>query len=351
MRARHAILALLAAGALALTTPARAQSADEIKIAKQTAGEAFTAYQAGEFEKALGLFKQARAIYPGAQVLRMLGYSELALKNWNNAIEALEAALEAKITPLSKDDRKDVQENINAALGHLGIVTVTSKVPGALLSIDGTETHPLPLDKPLRLSEGPHKLVVSAPEHLDATSDLKVEGGKPAELALEPTPKPKPKLLAPPPPPPPVPTRKEWLPHQRQVGLGLLGGGVLVGGAALVSLLEGAHWRSLAAGDVARHLTSYGKACAMGDRRLCAYDITVTNREGDTANKLRTAGVGLGAAAGVLGAAGLVLVLAAPKKQPAPADAGPAVSPSAPPAVSLACSPSLGLGIACGGAF
>lgn len=353
MRAHHAILALVAAGALALSAPAHAQSADEVKAARQTAGDGLTAYQAGEFDKALGLFKQAKVAYPSAQVLRMLGYTELALKNWSNALDALEAALDAKLTPLSKDDRKDVQENINAALAHLGTVTVTSKVPGALLSIDGAETHPLPLDKPLRLSEGQHKLVVTAPEHLDATSDLKVEGGKPAEIALEPTLKPKPKALPPPPPPPVQPTRKEWVPHQRQVGLGAIGGGVLFGGAALVTVLEGAHWRSLASGDVTRHLAAYGKGCATGDRRLCAYDITVTNREADTANRLRNVSIGLGATAGVLGAAGLVLVLAAPKKQPPlPADASPSpTAPTAPPAVSLACGPSGGLGISCSGAF
>jgi tetratricopeptide (TPR) repeat protein len=349
MRARHAILALLAAGALTLSAPARAQTAEEIKLARQTAGEAFTAYQNGEFEKALGLFKQAKTIYPGAQVLRMLGYSELALKNWVNALEALEASLDAKIAPLSKDDRKDVQENINAALVHIGTVTVTSKVPGALLAVDGAETHPLPLDKPLRLPEGPHKLVVTAPDHLDATSDLKIEGGKSAEVTLEPALKPKPKLPPPPPPPPPPkPTRKEWVPNQRLVGLGAIGGGVLFGGATLITALEGLHWHSLAKSDFDAHVKKYGQGCAMGDPRLCSYDITVTNREADTANKLRSAGLGLGVTAGVLGATGLVFFLAAPKKQPPPpAEPPPA---QAQPAMSLACTPG-GLGVSCSGTF
>src|SRR4051812_30927760 len=123
MRVRHAFLTILAlVGVSALALPARAQSPEEIKIARQTAVEGFAAYQANEFDKALGLFKQARAIYPSAQVLRMVGYSELALKSWNNALEALEASLDAKIAPLSKDDRKDVQENITAALSHLAAI-------------------------------------------------------------------------------------------------------------------------------------------------------------------------------------------------------------------------------------
>jgi hypothetical protein len=142
-----------------------------------------------------------------------------------------------------------------------------------------------------------------------------------------------------------MPTRKEWVPQQRLVGLGALGGGVLFGGAALVTVLEGAHWRSLAATDVNAHLVKYGNRCAMGDPRLCSFDVTVTNREADTANKLRNASVGLGVTAAVLGAAGAVLVLGAPKKA-APADA----APPPPPPVSVACAVG-GLGVSCSGAF
>ena len=69
----------------------------------------------------------------------------------------------------------------------------------------------------------------------------------------------------------------------------------------------------------------------------------MTNREADTADKLRTASLGLGVAAGVLGAAGLVFVLAAPKRE--------AADVAAPPAgVSMSCAPA-GLGVLCGGAF
>ncbi len=191
---------------LTLESPAYAQSPEEIKLARQTAGEGLTAYNAGEFDKALGLFAQAKALYPSAQILRMIGYSELALEHWLKAAEALEASLDAKISPLSKEDKKDVQEQIAKASAHLGAISFSSKVPGARLAIDGGDPRPFPLDKPVRLAEGQHKVVVTAPDHLDLTTDLKVEGGKPADVPLEPLVKPKP----PPPPPPlrrPLPSR------------------------------------------------------------------------------------------------------------------------------------------------
>ena len=53
----------------------------------------------------------------------------------------------------------------------------------------------------------------------------------------------------------------------------------------------------------------------MGDP-LCAFDITVTNHEGNLANQLRNAAAGLGVTALVLGAAGVVLFVIAPKAHP-----------------------------------
>src|SRR3954470_24751017 len=96
---QHGILGVSLAVALAWSAEARAQSPEEIKIARQTAGEAFTAYKANEFEKALGLFDQARALYPSAQILRMAGYSELALERWEKAAASLEAALASNLSP------------------------------------------------------------------------------------------------------------------------------------------------------------------------------------------------------------------------------------------------------------
>jgi len=335
-------------GLVALARPAYAQSSEEIKLARQTAGDGLTAYNAGEFDKALGLFQQAKALYPSAQILRMVGYSELALEHWLKAAEALEVALDAKISPLSKEDKKSVQEEIAKASSHLGTLTFTSRVPGALLSIDGGEARPLPLDKPVRLLEGPHKLVVTAPEHLDLTTDLKVEGGKPAEVPLEPQPKPKPRPLPPPPPPVPVkPERHELVPNQRLVGMAALGTGAAFGVAALVSIVESAHWHSQANADAALHLKYYGNQCAMGDPRVCAFDITVTNNEANLADNLRNVAAGLGVTAAVLAATGVVFVVLAPKGHPQPLDSAPA---PAPPLVSASCGAS-GVGLFCTGKF
>ncbi|APR85702.1 Dihydrolipoamide acetyltransferase [Minicystis rosea] len=350
---RNALIALCAAGSIALAaSPVRAQSPEDIKTARQTAGDALTAYQAGEFDKALDLFTKARALYPSAQIVRMLGYSELALEHWEKALEALEASLESKVGPLSKEDRKEVQDQINKALIHIGTVTVTSKVAGAKVSVDGGPPRALPLEKPLHLAEGQRKLVVSAPDRLDATSDVKVEGGKAVEIALEPAEKPKAAPPPPPPPPPPpVPDRKEWVPHQKLVGYGAAGLGGAFGVAAVITATQWGHWKSLAKTDYDLHIKNYGQGCAKGDPRLCAYDITVTNREADTANRLRNASIGLGVTAGVLAAAGVVFVVMAPKQKAPASDEAPAAAPATARGPSLSCGPAGGLGVLCSGEF
>src|SRR6185503_7409747 len=156
------LAALLSIGSI--SSPAFAQSPEEIKLARQTAGDALVAYKAGDFKKALGLFEQARAVYPSAQILRMLGYTHLAMEHWEPSVEALEAALKATIGPLGEGDRKDVHEQLGKALAHFGRVQVSSRVPGAMLSVDDGQAQPLPLDKPIRMFEGrKHKFTVSAP--------------------------------------------------------------------------------------------------------------------------------------------------------------------------------------------
>src|SRR5262249_44954897 len=160
------------------------------------------------------------------------------------ALDALDAAVDAKISPLSKEDRKDVQDQSAKALAHVGTINVTTKAPGARLSVDGGEPAALPLEKPTRLLEGPHRLVVAAPDRLDVVGDAKVEGGKPLDFALEPREKPKPPPPAPLPPPlPPKPERRELIPQQRLIGLAAAGGGAAFGVAALVTVIEAAHWR------------------------------------------------------------------------------------------------------------
>jgi hypothetical protein len=332
----------------------REPSPEEIKIARQTAGDGLDAYKAGEYAKALNLFEQARAVYPSAQILRMTGYSHLALQHWEQAVQTLRDALASTVAPLSEQDRADVQEQLNKALAHFGMVTVTTSVKGAEVSVDDGPARKLPLDQPLRLLEGGHRIEVRAPGHKDAAEDLVIEGGKELQLTLNPKPV---SQDAPPPPPPPRPAPKPepgWggvriFPAQREIGLVVAGTGVALGAATLVTALVGADLRGDVEQDVQTHQESFGPNCERGGYRLCVFDRAVINHDADRADTLRDASVWMGIGAGAMFAIGTTLFLIAPDGPLAAPPQEPQVKEAA-PRTSLRCSPVAG-GLTCAGLF
>jgi len=336
--------------------PRPAASPDEIKIARQTALDGLIAYKASEFEKALDLFEQARAVYPSAQILRMTGYSHLALQHWEKAAEALEQALTSDLGPLDEKDRKEVDDQLARALSHFGMVSVSTAVPDAELSIDGGPPRKLPLIEPIRLLEGRHRFVVSAEGHTDAEEEVKIDGGKPVELALDPVPiavAPPPKPKPPPKPaPPPLEPWKGFFPHQREIGLAAAGAGLALGGVALITGLVGADLRGNVEEDARLHEQGFGMSCERGDYRLCVYDRAIINSDADRADTLRDASVWTGITSAVLVAGGATLFLLAPGSPlaPGPRPRDAAAPREEPRAATLACGPLLP-GISCMGSF
>jgi len=369
--ARFALAFAFAALALQVAAPAPpalAQTADEINQARATAKEAFAAYKANDFKKALVLFDQARKQYPSAQILRMTGYSYLALDEWEKAAELMDAAIASNLGPLDADDKKDTVESLAKAMPHLGLLSVTTDVAGAELIVDERAAVKLPLDKPLRLLAGKHKLTVRAPEHKDASHDVTVEGGgKLAEMKLSPAPIPKKvevpvptvtaTVTAPPRLPPPAP--KGWIPMQMQIGLIAGGAGAAIGAVAVTTGVGALHLTDQVNADIARHDASYGKNCekvSSAYYRDCYFDTVVINHDADRANELATWSLATAIAGGVLLGGGIALVLFAPegplgpKPKPAASDAS-ARRPKAPSGLSAACAPLPTGGVTCAGTF
>lgn len=369
---RRAAIAAFAAlsfatASVAFVQPAAAQTADEINQARASAKEGLAAYKAEDFKKALVLFDQARKLYPSAQILRMTGYSYLALSEWEKAADFMDQAVASTVGPLDGDDKKDVADNLAKAMAHLGLVKVTSDVEGAELVIDKRDPVKLPLAAPVRLVAGKHAITVRAPEHTDVTEEITVEpNGKLAEVKVSPKPIPK-KIEAPPPPPPPKPAPKPpeppkgWIPMQYQIGLVAAGLGVGIGAGALASGLGALHLSDQVNADTKKHYENYGQNCdKLGAAyvRDCQFDREVINYDADRANTLANVGLGTGIAAGVLLAGGVTLVLFAPEgplgPKAKPADDTPKEGASSRPArhgVTAACAPLLTGGVTCGGTF
>jgi len=229
-------------------------------------------------------------------------------------------------------------------------VDVSSELEGAELVVDGSQAYPLPLQKPLRLVEGKHTLVVKAKDHDDARHELDVKGGKSTALALNPKShekEPPPDVKPEPEPEPPPPPKKDegWFPGQKLAGFSAIGAGVLAGGVALTSFLMSSNLKSNVESDVALHNQNFGTNCSQGDYRLCVYDRALINDDADRADSLQTVSLATAIGAGALVAGGVVLVVfSGDESAPTKGQVGGTQSASA------SCGP-FGAGLLCSGTF
>ncbi len=116
----------------------------------------------GRPAEALELFRQAQARQPEPRTLARMGLAEAELARWVDAETHLTAALADRHDRWIRHNHRDLEAELESVRAHLGHLEVTSTVQGARLSINGAEPLPLPLSAPLRVSDVPLNLEVSA---------------------------------------------------------------------------------------------------------------------------------------------------------------------------------------------
>jgi len=348
----HWLAPLLAALAMLLATAAaHAQPTEEDEEnGRELAGQAMGHYKNDEFEQALDLFKQARAIYPTGQVLRMTGYTLVSMESWLEAAETLEEALNTSYKPLSEDDAEHAKEFLATAMSHIATVEIISSVPEATVTVDSGAEESLP--HKMRLVAGSHSFVVTAPEH-DAVSDERdVAGGASITIELDPEPTAEPEPEPPPKPPPPKPEPDDggsafgWFPGQGAIGLATAGIGLGLVGVGIGTGVYGTNLNTAAQDNIEVHNQTYDPECK-NNRELCLHDIALINSDSERANDLMTASTALVISGGAAFVVGLTLFLFS-EQSPFAGDGDSAGE------ASLACGPqvdgSLG-GLACVGSF
>lgn len=341
----------LAAAFVCLSGSASAQPVDEPQ-GKELASEAMDFYKDSAFEEALDKFSQARAIYPTGQVLRMTGYTLIALGRWLEAARTLDEALTTEFKPLLPRDAEHAQDQLDIALSHLGVVEVSSSVSGAALSVDDGPEQPLPAT--VYLEPGAHRFVVTAPDHAPVEREQDLEEGSRTRIELDPTelepeepapePKPKPRPVAPPPEEPS--SAFGWFPGQGIVGLATAGAGVVLTGVAIGTGIYGGTLRAAVRDNISAHNQQYDASCA-ANTDSCLADIALINRDGERAQTYQNVAMGTGIAGGALIAVGATLFLFSDMSPLAPADTGGGDRAST---FTLGCLPTLG-GAACQGSF
>ena len=345
------LCALLTLLIFTLSLPAHAQPAgvDE-EAGRELAVEGMGHYKEGEFAAALEVFNRAREVYPTGQVLRMTGYTLLALERWIEAANAISEALKSEYKPLMPRDAEHAEDQLKKAMSHVGVVNVTSSVEGATLRVDGGPSRALP--QRLLLEPGSHQFVVSARKHDHAETEESVGAGEEVNVSLDPTPLAEGEKPKPLPPPKPAPEEEEesgsgafgFMPHQGVIGLVVGGVGLVAGAVGLGVGLAGVSLEDAVQENIDIHNQNYDPSCST-NTNLCQGDIQLINSDGERAADLTNAGMVTGIIGVGLFAVGATLFLLSEDSPLAPetaADGGDELSVMCVPAA---------LGAGCFGTF
>jgi len=282
-------------------------------------GDAVAEYDAGHFQEARALFRQAHEKSPTARTLRGIGMCSFELRDYVEAARALGASLRDQRRPLTSEQKKHAEALLARAHTFIGRYTVHVKPANASLFVDG---HPAELepDGIMLLPFGRHQLSLrcASCSPAEKEEDLEVAGGEHKEIQL---------ALA---EAPPTPPGSGDAAGGGGAGAGNLagGGGAQPGGEHDTSAAGHAHlW--FMGGAVAAALGAGGSALWWHDQQhqldLCAQAGDRCNSDSKSTVEGRRnialgATIGLGAAAV---ASGIVAALLWPHAadQPAPATA------------------------------
>jgi len=183
--------AALVASLVTLAGAATARAADDDTPVSVLIGDAVAEYDAGHFQEARALFRQAHDKSPTARTLRGIGMCSFELRDYVEATRALTASLRDQRRPLTSEQKRHAEALLARAHTFVGRYTVKVKPEGASLFVDGKPAELEP-DNVLLLSFGRHQLSLrcASCSPAEKDEDVEVSGGekKDIELALAPAP-------------------------------------------------------------------------------------------------------------------------------------------------------------------
>jgi hypothetical protein len=190
--------AALVASLLTLAGAATARAADDDTPVSVLIGDAVAEYDAGHFQEARALFRQAHERQPTARTLRGIGMCSFELRDYVEATRSLTASLRDQRRPLTSEQKRHAEALLARAYTFVGRFTVKLKPENASLFVDGKPAELEP-EGVLLLSFGRHQLSLRCPScaPTEKDQDVDVSGGEKRDIEL---------ALAPAPPPPPPDT-------------------------------------------------------------------------------------------------------------------------------------------------
>lgn len=142
----------------------------------------------GRDAEALDVFREVYARTRAPRTLARVALAEAALGRWLDAETHMVDAL-ASNDPWVTANRREPAGGLEGALAlirtHLGNLVVRSGTPGAELWIAGVRRAALPLEHPLRVTEGSLSVELRAPGHLATVRPVAIRGGADAPVSVD----------------------------------------------------------------------------------------------------------------------------------------------------------------------
>jgi Tfp pilus assembly protein PilF len=205
---------VLALCAPAVAAPKKTEQTAEQKEADRHFKSGVALYKEAKYAEALAEFERAYEIAPHPLVLYNIATCHRELSHYGEAVKYYQRFLSEGKDKVAPARLKEAQTELDGVLARIARLTVTIKGgEGATVILDGNELGTMPIEGPLIVPPGEHRIVVRAPGKNDAERSLRVASGDEVEVTLQLTDAPKAPPVeslqtereAGPPPPPPGP--------------------------------------------------------------------------------------------------------------------------------------------------
>lgn len=141
-------------------------------------------FKEGKFAEALAEFERAYEIAPHPLVLYNIAGCYRELSRYGEAVKFYKRFLAEGKGKAPKDRLAAAQTELDGILARIARITVAAP-DGATLTLDGNELGTMPIDMPLMVAPGEHKVIVRAQGMRDAERTIRVASGDVTDVAMK----------------------------------------------------------------------------------------------------------------------------------------------------------------------
>jgi hypothetical protein len=141
-------------------------------------------FKEAKFAEALAEFERAYEIAPHPLVLYNIAGCHRELSHYSEAVKFYKRFLDEAKDQAPKERLKAAQAELDGILARIARITVAAP-DGAMLTVDGAEVGTMPVEMPLMVAPGEHKIIVRSQGMRDAEKTVRVASGDVIDVAMK----------------------------------------------------------------------------------------------------------------------------------------------------------------------